>query len=175
MMVEKYYQTVEAMFLQEAGSVEWEAAEGYSAVKNSDSVIFYRTEVFGRVVENETKKWERLLNMNEDTVMVITEKKYLLVSSHFTSSKEGYLRQEEYLFKVINYMLDYYEKEDFKVVVGMDANHFIASPKLNCKNYIVPRDPSESTTIKKRSYIQAQLHKADQCVNEVKDHIVSNL
>ena len=61
------------------------------------------------------------------------------------------------------------------MIVGVDANHFIKDPKIKGSIDIIPIDPSEATTIKKRSYIQAQYHKADQQVNEVKDHIITNM
>ena len=72
-------------------------------------------------------------------------------------------------------MNHYKEIQDFTVIVGVDANHFIKDPKINESIEIIPTDPSEATTIKKRSYIQAQYHKADQQVNEVKDHIITTM
>ena len=38
-----------------------------------------------------------------------------------------------------------------------------------------PLDKSVSTTIKKRSFLQAQFHKADKPINEVKDHIITDI
>ena len=35
------------MFLQEAGSVEWEKTIGHTVISNHTSVIIYRTDVFG--------------------------------------------------------------------------------------------------------------------------------
>ena len=75
----------------------------------------------------------------------------------------------------MNYVIDYYDASPYKIIVGVDANHRIESPKINQQNYIVPNKPEDSSSIKKRSYIQAQMHKADQAVDELKDHIISTL
>ena len=61
------------------------------------------------------------------------------------------------------------------LIVGMDANHWIESFKLDKLSWIVPIESDQHTSIKKRSYIQAQLHKADVMINELKDHIISTL
>ena len=126
---ENYYMTVDLMFMQEAGSVEWKQQEGYTLHKNHDSLIVYRTSKFGNINWEETEKWSKLLDINADTAIVITEQNYLLVSSHFKSSSPHFLEQEEELFKVLNYVLDYYKGiPDFRVIVGADANHFIENP-----------------------------------------------
>lgn len=74
-------------------------------------------------------------------------------------------------------MLDKIAKahKGLKIIVGMDANHYVKQVLLDPKTYIVPNSGRVGTSIKKRTYIQAQLHKADQRINEVKDHIVSTL
>ena len=64
--------------------------------------------------------------------------------------------------------------------MGIDANHFIR-PELiennvsttTLKMHIYPSSEEEFTTKKKRSYLQAQLNKANLLVNEVKDHIIT--
>ena len=43
------------------------------------------------------------------------------------------------------------------------------------KTFIVPKDKLTPTSIKKRTYIQAQIKKAGLKAEEVKDHIVSTL
>jgi sugar diacid utilization regulator len=76
----------------------------------------------------------------------------------------------------LNRLFEYYKNvEHFQVISGMDANHFIESLNLTRPVTIVPSNPDHSTSIKKRSYIQAQLKKADVAINEVKDHIVTTL
>lgn len=72
-------------------------------------------------------------------------------------------------------MIDYYDLSPYNIIVGVDANHRLESAKLNHHNYIVPNKPEDTSSIKKRSYIQAQMHKADQAVDELKDHIISTL
>lgn len=64
---------------------------------------------------------------------------------------------------------------NFHLVAGMDSNHFLRNFKLNRHIHKVPNTIHQSTSIKKRSFIQAQLHKADLLVNEVKDHIITTL
>lgn len=91
-MAEKYAATVDAMFIQEGGTVEWSPIEGYTTITCEDSVIIYKTEVFGKPNEEEGKKWTEKLNINDDTAFVITDKHYLLISSHFTSREAGYLQ-----------------------------------------------------------------------------------
>ena len=40
---------------------------------------------------------------------------------------------------------------------------------------MMPSYKEEITTHKQRTFIQAQLHKADEVVKEVKDHIITNI
>ena len=57
----------------------------------------------------------------------------------------------------------------------MDANHFIERHNIRKDFMMVPYLKEQITTNKKRTYIQAQLHKADIEVKEVKDHILTNI
>lgn len=57
----------------------------------------------------------------------------------------------------------------------MDANHFIAEPQMKGNFKLVPYSADQSTTNKKRTFIQAQLNKADKPINEVKDHLLTNI
>lgn len=75
------------MFLQEAGSVkDWKNKKYFSRVTNHDSVIIYRTAIFGESLPDKNKKWEEKLNINNDTAFVFTDKGFLLISSHFKSN-----------------------------------------------------------------------------------------
>ena len=69
----------------------------------------------------------------------------------------------------------YRQSSELTIIVGIDANHHIRDFDLSFKVNIAPLNPEESTSIKKRSYIQAQLHKADLLVDELKDHIITSL
>ena len=60
---------------------------------------------------------------------------------------------------------------NLKVIVGIDANHFLSEQK---GFDIVPRSPDVATSIKKRSFLQAQYKKSGLLVSEVKDHIITN-
>ena len=66
--------------------------------------------------------------------------------------------------------------EELKIIVGADANHYIsAENQLLPGLELYPSDKKDFTTHKKRSFIQAQVKKADLAVNEVKDHIITNM
>ena len=54
-MTEKYYKTVDVMFLQEAGTVKWPEVKGYTYIKNHDSMIIYKTRIFGEEDKKRTK------------------------------------------------------------------------------------------------------------------------
>ena len=54
-MAEKYYKTVDVMFLQEAGTVKWPEVKGYTYIKNHDSMIIYKTRIFGEEDKKRTK------------------------------------------------------------------------------------------------------------------------
>ena len=63
-----------------------------------------------------------------------------------------------------------------KLIVGIDANHFIKSEDIpessNLKR--VPEHEDIPTTQKKRTYLQAQYGKANEEVSEVKDLVLTN-
>ena len=64
-----------------------------------------------------------------------------------------------------------------KIMIGMDANHFLEHDNLLNDDgeqifFIAPDVPDKPTTIKKRSFLQAQYKKSGLAVSEVKDHIV---
>jgi hypothetical protein len=61
-----------------------------------------------------------------------------------------------------------------KLIIGIDANHYMKDFNIP-RVQIIPRDEKYPTTIKKRSFIQVQYSKAGIKINEVKDHIISNL
>jgi hypothetical protein len=48
-----------------------------------------------------------------------------------------------------------------KIIVGIDANHFIKETNNNFLN-TVPGEEVQTTSTKKRTHLQAQFHKADQ-------------
>ena len=65
-----------------------------------------------------------------------------------------------------------------RIVAGMDANHFLDQNNLKSEGrdifYMTPSKDDKPTTIKKRSFLQAQYKKAGKAVSEVKDHIVTS-
>ena len=72
------------------------------------------------------------------------------------------------------------ELKNLKIVIGMDANNFLAQENLfNEKKEKVfgmaPDRQNKPTTVKKRSFMQAQFKKAGEAVSEVKDHVASTL
>ena len=46
-----------------------------------------------------------------------------------------------------------------KIIIGMDANHYLAEAEKNFLN-TVPDDPSMVTSTKQRTHLQVQFHKA---------------
>ena len=56
-LTETFYINNDVLFLQEASAVEWKKIQGFNYKKHHDSVIIYRTEIFGDEDEKETKKW----------------------------------------------------------------------------------------------------------------------
>ena len=61
-----------------------------------------------------------------------------------------------------------------KIIVGTDANHFLADNELNFLNY-VPDTKEQVTSTKMRTHLQAQFHKSGIYTSEAKDFILSNL
>lgn len=59
-----------------------------------------------------------------------------------------------------------------KIILGMDANHFI---KQHGNFSRFPISEKDVTTRKKRTFIQMQYNKSNKLVEEVKDLLVSNL
>lgn len=59
------------------------------------------------------------------------------------------------------------------IICGCDANSFLES--FDSKIHIFPQDKNTFTTLKKRTYMQAQSAKAEQVVKESKDHLISTL
>ena len=60
----------------------------------------------------------------------------------------------------------------------MDANHFIEFSNLENEEgkqifFLSPDVPDKPTTVKMRSFLQAQYKKAGMAVAEVKDHVVT--
>ena len=66
-----------------------------------------------------------------------------------------------------------------KIIIGMYANHLVKHENLLDEKgrqmfFLTPSQPEKPTTIKKRSFLQAQFKKSGIAVSEVKDHIVAS-
>ena len=96
-------------------------------------------------------------------------KDHLFISAHLTS-KSANVEQAEQMYEVLNRILTEYP--NLKIVVGMDANHFL---KARDSFHTFPAEAKDITTRKKRSYFQPQFNKANKLVEEVKDLLLSNL
>lgn len=114
------------------------------------------------------EKYDELLNFNKDSVYV-KAREHLFISAHLTS-KSINVQQAEEMYKVLDKILEEYPH--MKIVVGMDANHFI---KEHGKFTRFPISEKDVTTRKKRTFIQLQYNKSNKLVEEVKDLLVSNL
>jgi hypothetical protein len=90
---------IDALFLQEAGSVDWtdDLVKEYACVKNSDSLVIYKKEKIGHIKQNLQEKYADELNFNNDTVCAFSDKGYLLISAHLKSSNE-HLKQAKEMF-----------------------------------------------------------------------------
>ena len=64
--------------------------------------------------------------MNNDTAIVITDKNFLLISSHFTSKSPGYENNSTILYEGVNEVISSWGSDKvLKIIIGVDANHFI--------------------------------------------------
>jgi len=50
-------------------------------------VIIFRKDKFGRIRKDLIDKYSEILNFNQDSAFVFTDKNYLLISGHLKSSK----------------------------------------------------------------------------------------
>uniref|UniRef100_A0A1J3DTK8 Uncharacterized protein n=1 Tax=Noccaea caerulescens TaxID=107243 RepID=A0A1J3DTK8_NOCCA len=64
----------------------------------------------------------------------------------------------------------------YEIIVGGDLNSFMQSdPVFGANFHLFPRYEYNFTTLKKRTYAQAQFHKADKEIKESKDRIISTI
>ncbi len=96
------HQKIDAFYLQEAGTVDWklELTPGYAYHKNHDSVILYKKEKFGRVKQDLMQRYEKVLDFNNDTSFIFTEKNYLLISAHL-KAKKIHIEQAKEMFETL--------------------------------------------------------------------------
>ena len=115
------------------------------------------------------------LDFNEDTSFLFTDKNFLILSVHL-KSKKIHFEQAKEMFAVFKEIKN--DHPFLKIVAGMDSNHFLVHDNLLDGEgkpvfFMTPEIPDKPTTIKKRSFMQAQYVKAGVAVAEVKDHIVT--
>jgi UDP-N-acetylglucosamine 2-epimerase len=120
------------------------------------------------------KQYGDKLDFNKDTAFLFTDKNYLLISAHLKSKKEIYLKQAKEMFDTLRQIRT--DHPLLKIVLGMDSNHFVDATLLYNEQeqqlfFMVPTLPEKPTTVKKRSFMQAQYSKAGVEVSEVKDHV----
>lgn len=138
-------------------------------------MILYRKEKFGRVRQDLMDQYGKDLDFNNDTSFLFTSKNYLIISAHL-KSKKIHFEQAEEMFKTLRSIKE--EHPLLRIVIGMDANHFLVTDNfLNTDGRpvfnMVPDSPERPTTVKKRSFMQAQYKKGGVEVSEVKDEIVT--
>lgn len=171
------HQNIDILFLQEAGYIDWkeELIPGYVQHKNHDSVVIYLKEKFGRIKPDLMEQYGKDLDFNNDTSFVFTDKNYLIVSAHL-KAKEINREQAKEMFKTLKMIKEAHPL--IRIVIGMDANHFLEQENLMNEEgrelfFMAPDNKNKPTTVKKRTYMQAQYSKAGVLVEEVKDHVVS--
>jgi len=108
------------------------------------------------------KEYAELLDFNNDTAFLFTDKNYLLISAHLKSKKEIYIRQAKEMFATLREIRTNHPL--LKIILGMDANHFIDETLLfndehQQQFFMMPSAPDKPTSIKKRSFMQAQFVK----------------
>lgn len=64
---------------------------------------------------------------------------------------------------------------NYHIIVGADTNSFVTPEDLDPSINIYPNQKSMFTTCKKRTYVQPQLHKANEINQECKDQILTTL
>jgi len=149
---------------------------GYECQYNHDSAILYKENKVGKMNINLMEKYASSLDFNKDTAFLFTNKNYLILSVHLKSKKEVNVEQAKEMFAVLNGIKQ--SHPELKIIIGMDANNYLTQEKyLDSKGktfcHMVPQTKEKVTTIKKRSFMQAQFKKAGEEVSEVKDHIAS--
>lgn len=172
-------QKVDVLCLQEAGSIDWkeELIPAYAVARNHDSVIIYDRSRFGEPRQELNEKYKNELDFNHDTAFLFTSRNYLLISSHLKAKKEIYVKQAQEMFATLHKIKA--EHPLLRIVLGMDSNHFIDQTLLSDGEgqqqfFITPVTEEQPTTIKKRTFLQAQYKKAGKEVSEVKDHVVGS-
>jgi len=170
-------QRIDVLCLQEAGSIDWkeELIPGYAQHKNHDSVILYNKNKIGNIRADLMEQYGQELDFNNDSAWIFTDKNYLIMSIHLKAKKIN-LEQAKSLFSTLRSIKATHPL--LKIVLGMDANHFLETANLFNDDgqqmfFIKPDVRDKPTTIKKRTFMQAQYKKAGVAVSEVKDHIAT--
>jgi hypothetical protein len=97
---------------------------------------------------------------------------FIFACVHLSSSADKNKGQIENLKSDLLRLKEYLPK--YEIVVGGDLNSFLATDERFGKVFhLYPRYEWEFTTLKKRTYSQAQFHKAELEVKESKDRIIS--
>lgn len=113
-------------------------------------------------------KYGETLDFNKDSVF-LKFKEYLLISAHL-SSKKVKTEQLENMKRTLAGIAK--EDPNLKIIVGVDANQFIK--KVQSFN-VFPYLEEDITTRKRRTDMQLQFEKAGVVVEDVKDHLITNL
>lgn len=114
------------------------------------------------------EKYSAQLDFNSDSAVLFTDRNFLVISAHLKSSNL-HIAQAQGMFEQLSNILD--EHPLLKIMIGIDANHFI--PDTHIPFRLVPSNQEKPTTIKKRTYLQAQFKKAGEEVRAVKDHLIA--
>lgn len=159
---------LDVFFIQEAGDFSWEPylPAGYHSSVRANSMICYKHDKLHPTPSPEfSSKYGQLLNFNDDSCYLLCNDNILLLSVHL-SSKEHRFEQLKGMIAVLRQLS---EKEQLKVIVGLDANQ-----KVSIGEFSIFPDFEAVTTAKKRTMMQFQFHKSDILVEEGKDYLISN-
>jgi hypothetical protein len=148
-MVMEYFMksNSDVIFIQEAGTVDWgaELLPSFGWVRGGDSVILYRKSKFGSPKVSMLDEYRSKLKFNGDTAVYLDDRGYLLLSIHLASKKEINIEQANTMFQVLEELHDMHPLT--KIIIGIDANHFIGGSRNNFLNF-VPKSKEHYTTLK---------------------------
>lgn len=98
----------------------------YCSHTNHDSVIIFKREKLGNINHELMDEFGKSLDFNQDSSFVFTSKKFLILSVHLKSKKDVNVKQAKEMFAFLRGVKSNPEFKDLKIVVGMDANNFLA-------------------------------------------------
>ena len=110
------------------------------------------------------------LDWNNDTAISFVDN-LILFSGHLSSKKEKNIDQIKKMLTSLQKVRKIYPSHH--LIVGCDVNNFLKTvpPFLN----VYPDKENIPTTLKKRTYLQPQVNKANEVAQQCRDHLITDL